>query len=230
MVLKLNKLGIYATTAKASTRFYFNLILGKDFEKNVISFRKNNGERLRYSYTFDKQDIVFDIGGFRGEFAEQIYRSSPCKIFVFEPVLEHFNFLTEKFAGNLDIRLFNFGLDAKNQKIEIALSSNSSSYNRKMGNNNLETIELKDIVEFLMEDKVDQIALMKINIEGAEYDLLDRLIEKTDLQNIQNLQIQFHDFFPAAKARRSKLVKQILLTHESTASFPMVWEFFKVRS
>jgi hypothetical protein len=126
--------------------------------------------------------------------------------------------------------LFNFGLDAKNQKIEIALSSNSSSYNRKMGNNNLETIELKDIVEFLMEDKVDQIALMKINIEGAEYDLLDRLIEKTDLQNIQNLQIQFHDFFPAAKARRSKLVKQILLTHESTASFPMVWEFFKVRS
>jgi len=33
MVLKLNKLGIYATTAKASTKFYFNLILGKDFEK-----------------------------------------------------------------------------------------------------------------------------------------------------------------------------------------------------
>ena len=121
-------------------------------------------------------------------------------------------------------------MDAKNQEIEIALSSNSSSYNRKVGKNNLETIELKDIVEFLMEDKVDQIALMKINIEGAEYDLLDRLIEKTDLQNIQNLQIQFHDFFPAAKARRSKLVKQILLTHESTASFPMVWEFFKVRS
>jgi len=121
MVLKLNKLGMYAKTAKASTRFYFNLILGKDFEKNVISFRKNNGESLRYSYTFDKQDIVFDIGGFRGEFAEQIYRSSPCKIFVFEPVLKHFNFLTEKFAGNLDIRLFNFGLDAKNQKIEIAL-------------------------------------------------------------------------------------------------------------
>jgi hypothetical protein len=116
------------------------------------------------------------------------------------------------------------------QKIEIALSSNSSSYNRKMGKNNLETIELKDIVEFLMEKKVDQIALMKINIEGAEYDLLDRLIEKTDSQNIQNLQIQFHDFFPAAKARRSKLVKQILLTDESTASFPMVWEFFKVRS
>ena len=230
MAFKFYKIGVYANTVKDSTRFYFNLILGKDFEKNVISFRKNNGESLRYSYKFDKQDIVFDIGGFRGEFAEQIYRSNPCKIFVFEPVLEHFNFLTEKFAGNLDIRLFNFGLDAKNQKIEIALSSNSSSYNRKMGKNNLETIELKDIVEFLTEEKIDQIALMKINIEGAEYDLLDRLIESTDLKNVQNLQIQFHDFFPEAKSRRNKLVKQILLTHECTASFPMVWEFFKVRS
>jgi hypothetical protein len=33
MVLKYNKLGIYATTAKASTRFYFNLILGKTLKK-----------------------------------------------------------------------------------------------------------------------------------------------------------------------------------------------------
>ena len=230
MAFRINKARTYARTAKEITRFYLRFFVGKDFERNVVNFRKKNGEKLRYNYSFDSTDIVFDVGGFKGEFAEELYVVSPCRIMIFEPVQEHYDLLLEKFSRNSDIEVFHFGLDASTQQIEISLSSNSSSYNRDLGKSNLERINLKDIVEFLTEESINEIALMKINIEGAEYDLLDRLIKSGNLHKFKHLQIQFHDFAPDAFSRRAKIVSQILESHECTASFPMVWEFFKLKN
>lgn len=205
MAFKISRLGIYAQSAKNSSRFYLRFILGKEFERNVVKFRSKNGEKLRYDYRFDPTDIVLDVGGFTGEFAEELYTVSPCRIMIFEPVQEHYDFLLEKFSRNSDVKIFHFGLDASTQQIDISLSSNSSSYNRDIGKSNLERIELKDIVDFLTQESIFEIALMKINIEGAEYDLLDRLIKSGNLHKFKYLQIQFHDFAPDALSRRAKL-------------------------
>lgn len=189
MAFRINKVGTYARTAKEITRFYLRFIIGKDFERNVVNFRKKDGEKLRYSYCFESADIVLDVGGFKGEFAEELYAVSPRRIMIFEPVQEHYDFLVEKFSRNSDVEVFHFGLDASTRQIEISLSSNSSSYNRDLSKSNLETIDLKDIVEFLTQESVVEIALMKVNIEGAEYDLLDRLIKSGNLHKFKHLQI-----------------------------------------
>lgn len=85
-------------------------------------------------------------------------------------------------------------------------------------------------MDFLTQESIFEIALMKINIEGAEYDLLDRLIKSGNLHKFKYLQIQFHDFAPDALSRPAKIVSQILESHECTASFPMVWEFFRLKT
>jgi FkbM family methyltransferase len=229
MPFQIKKLGVYSQTIKVVLRFYFRLIIGKDFEKTILRFRRSDGEKLRYEYKFESHEVVFDVGGFEGEFAEKFYAMNPCKIFVFEPVKRHFKILEEKFSDSSDIKIFNFGLDSKTQDIEISLSSNSSSYIRNFEKNDLEIIHLKDVAGFLEDEGIEEIALMKINIEGAEYDLLERLISNENMKNIRYLQIQFHDFATNAYSRRENLVKQILQTHQSTASFPMVWEFFERR-
>jgi hypothetical protein len=46
------------------------------------------------------ESIVFDLGGYHGEFAEKIYNKYQCSIYVFEPVKEHFNIIRSKFSGN----------------------------------------------------------------------------------------------------------------------------------
>lgn len=103
MAFKISRLGIYAQSAKNSSRFYLRFILGKEFERNVVKFRSKNGEKLRYDYRFDPTDIVLDVGGFTGEFAEELYTVSPCRIMIFEPVKEHYDFLLEKFSRNSDV-------------------------------------------------------------------------------------------------------------------------------
>ena len=52
-------------------------------------------------------------------------------------------------------------------------------------------IKLVDIKRFIEEHKIKHIDLIKINIEGGEYELLERLIEVGFLTKIDNLQINF---------------------------------------
>lgn len=39
---------------------------------------------------------------------------------------------------------------------------------------------------------IDDIGLMKINIEGGEYELLERMIELGIINKVKDIQIQFH--------------------------------------
>ena len=49
-----------------------------------------------------------------------------------------------------------------------------------------------------------KIDLLKINIEGGEYEVLENLIENDLIKNIDNIQIQFHDFvFSRRKEKRT---------------------------
>ena len=46
--------------------------------------------------------------------------------------------------------------------------------------------------------------LMKINIEGGEYDLLEELLDENMIKQIVNLQVQFHDFVERSDERMKK--------------------------
>ena len=46
----------------------------------------NWSEDLRYEYNLNKDSVVFDIGGFDGTWAHNIYSKYSCNILVFEPV------------------------------------------------------------------------------------------------------------------------------------------------
>ena len=69
---------------------------------------------------------------------------------------------------------------------------------------------------------------MKINIEGAEYDLLDSLISKNNHSIVQNLQIQFHDFvFSDVKERMFKIHSELCKSHSLSYQYEFVWENWK---
>ena len=74
-----------------------------------------------------------------------------------------------------------------------------------------------------------KIDLMKINIEGSEYELLEHLIESGCIKKITDIQVQFHNFVPNAPEKRSELHKKLSRTHYMTYNYPWIWENWRLK-
>ncbi len=91
------------------------------------------------------------------------------------------------------------------------------------------SIQLKKASKFFEENKISSVDLMKINIEGGEYDLLEHLMSTNLVKAIKNLQIQFHDFFPDSRERMKKIQEALEHTHKLTYQYEFVWENWELR-
>ena len=76
---------------------------------------------------------------------------------------------------------------------------------------------------------VDQIALMKINIEGGEFPLLEHIANNNCLDLVEEYQIQFHNFVSDAGSKREKISQALEKTHNRTWCYTFVWENWKKR-
>ncbi len=174
----------------------------------------------------DRNSNIFDIGGFKGEFTEEIQKICDCNIYIFEPVKEYFDQIIAKQNNNPKVHIYHFGLGggAMNTKINIAGSS-SSVFKEANVKGEYQEIKIESIIKFIKSNNINKIDLMKINIEGGEYDLLDALINNQEMINtIKILLIQFHDFVPDAVAKRHTLQEYLTLTHKNVFDYPFIWE------
>lgn len=89
-------------------------------------------------------------------------------------------------------------------------------------------VTLVGAADFIRDNNIRGIDLMKINIEGAEYDLLEHLIDTGFVEHIKNIQVQFHDFVPNAEQRMRRIQQRLQQTHSLTYQYPFVWENWKL--
>lgn len=191
-------------------------------------FEIKGDETLRLNYSLNENSIIFDIGGYKGEFARDIYCKYNSTIYVFEPIPEFYKIIKERFINNSKIKVFNFGLGSYDYRTQINLEDNSSSIFKK-GNNSSE-IEIRSFNDFIIEHNISSIDLAKINIEGSEYDLLDSIIGAGNITKIHNIQVQFHDFiFDNAFERMKSIQKEFLRTHKLTYQYEFVWENWEIK-
>lgn len=192
-------------------------------------FRDKGDETLRLDYDLDEKSIVFDIGGYKGEFARDIFCKYNSTIYVFEPLKEFFEISTKRFINNNKVHNFNFGLANKSFDTEIHISDNASSIFNVEGETVI--IRLESIIDFMTKKNIEHVDLIKINIEGGEYDLLDELIKNNYLQRFRNIQVQFHDFvIDNPRQRMEKIQKELAKTHNLTYQYDFVWENWQLKN
>lgn len=198
--------------------------------QRVVSWFADKGdETLRLDYDLDENSIVFDIGGYKGEFARDIYCKYNSNIYIFEPIKDFFEISKKRFINNKKVHNYNFGLANKSFDAEINLSDNASSIFNVEGEKT--TIRLESIVTFMKDNKIETVDLIKINIEGGEYDLLDELIAINWLHKFKNIQVQFHDFvIENPRERMEKIQKELQKTHQLTYQYDFVWENWKLKN
>ena len=191
--------------------------------KRVVPWIRDKGDRtLRLDYDLNENSIIFDLGGYQGQWASDVFEKYCCTIYIFEPVPDFAENIKQRFKENPEVHVYNYGLAEKNKIETIAISEDESSV-FKQSKDSIE-IRLVNALKFLKKKNINNIDLIKINIEGGEYELLEYLIEVGITKDIKDIQVQFHDFIPDAKVRMKKIQEGLRKTHFLTYQYEFVWE------
>ncbi len=195
-------------------------------EQRVVPWFRDKGDRVhRLDYDLNAASVVLDLGGYEGQWASDIYSRYCCTVHVFEPVQVYADNIQRRFAKNAHIRIHAFGLGSADTEIQIGLSNDGSSVFQKTAQT--ETGRLVEAKAFFDQNGIAEVDLMKINIEGGEYELLEYLLDTDLAAKINNIQVQFHDFVPNAETRMKSIQHRLFKTHSLTYQYEFVWENWK---
>jgi FkbM family methyltransferase len=199
---------------------------------NQLEFNRwiqDNGDNtLRFDYPLVPNSVVVDAGGYVGQWAFDINSRFRSIVFVLEPLQDLYEVIEDRFANNERVIPLNYAIASKTGEVEISDNTDGSSLYDST-TEATRTILCKDVKEFIEENNINTIDLFKINIEGAEYDLLERVIELGLPSKVKNFQIQFHRFIPDCEARRNNIIEQLSKTHECTWNYDWIWENWKLK-
>ena len=191
-------------------------------------FADGGDELFRYNFDLSSQSLVLDLGGYKGQWTSDIYSMYCCKILIFEPVFSYFEKIRDRFYYNPNIDVYCLAL-GKNKKQETIWVCDDGSSVYSTSETHKETIQFEDVQDFLNLKKIFWIDLIKINIEGGEYELLRRLIETGFIKNIKQIHVQFHDFVPNAEMQMQQICKDLEITHKRILQYKFVWENWTLR-
>lgn len=199
--------------------------ISSKFLRVIPWFRDKGDDTHSLNHPLNENSIVFDLGGYLGEWSVNIFKKYNCHIHIFEPVKNYYLEI-KNVVNSSKITVNQFGLAEKTFTTEININDEASSIFKKVGKG--EKIQLINFLDYVNEKKINQIDLIKINIEGSEYDLLEYLIKNEYINKIKNIQVQFHDFFPNAENRMKNIQDQLSKTHHLTFQYPFIWENWRL--
>jgi FkbM family methyltransferase len=176
----------------------------------------------------DKTSVVFDLGAYTGRWSKSIndMYGGP-NIYAFEPDEKSYKEALDLLGDYENIRVFKYGLSGKNEEAQLYHSGLGSSVFRGWSRKQSSTIELRDVSEVIDELGIEDIDLIKINIEGSEYPLLKRLVESGAVRKCRFMVIQYHEWIPGAYRMRREINKELARTHDVEWSYRFVWEKWK---
>lgn len=177
--------------------------------------------------------VVLDVGAFTGEWSERVLQRADqtgprnLRIHAFEPEPGSIERLRAGVGQDPRVELHPFGLSGRDRLERLAIGGPGSSVfvdPTTPGFVGSTEVELRDVDAVLAALAVDRIDLLKINIEGGEFELLDRLHETGRLERTGTVIVQFHEFAPGAYRGRRRNRKQLADTHRCTWSYSWVYE------
>lgn len=186
-------------------------------------FRDNPNEESRFNFSGLKEGIVIDAGAYIGEWTERMRLSYPdCEYHLFEPVERFYKVCKEKFSDVDDVEVFQKALGSQDKSIKIQMLNDGS----KMADFGEPSL-MEDVDTYIRQKSISEVELLKLNIEGGEYDVIDRLAKIKQLKNIKRILVQFHNFYPNAETRLLSCREALSKTHNNVWNYDFVWEYWE---
>ena len=225
----------------------FLLLLSIIDRKNKIKILEFFKEKILNQFI-----TVLDIGAHKGETIELFYRAFNInKIYSFEPNVNLFKFLKsiKEYRSNKKIKIFNLGFGDKNEKRKLNIFTDSSSstlneinekteyFKRKKRfmsffnrNKNFfiekQTVQIRNLSEFILEQSIHKIDILKIDTEGYEYNILKNL-SSNDFAKIRFIYFEHHYDLMIKKNYKFSDINNLLLKNRFKKKFKLRMKFRK---
>lgn len=159
-----------------------------------------------YNYKSDDEFILFDIGMNVGITSLYFSKNEKCSsIFAFEPFSKTREFAKENLSLNhtsSKIKVFDFGLGFPERKIKVnyneefkgSVGINGVAEYINVEDKDVFELEIRDVAENILQNSIDnnKNIILKIDCEGAEYEIINRLKAQNVLSKISCLMIEWH--------------------------------------
>jgi FkbM family methyltransferase len=176
---------------------------------------KRDGGLTRRKHALTPDDLVIDVGAYTGEWSERIYELYGCRIIAIEPTP-----YIKSFAHG---QIINKAASDHDGTIEFAGAYyHTSAYAdpEAFGTRRYPCFDINRLLE-----SQNEIAVLKMNVEGHEYDLLAHIISANLHLRVRNWQIQFHQIEGKPyKQWYDLIVAELDKSHHRSFTYPMCWE------
>ena len=184
----------------------------------------SNREKLKYGMKLAPDGLVLDVGSYLGEFTQKMLKKNPNMTFwLYEPIPKYFSACANRYKDRENIIVHQKAVSADGRDITMQINSLRSRQQNKIALDST-VVESKSIQEIF--DSVLNIELMKINIEGMEYECLEQLMLSGSLIKVRHLLIQFHNFESDSQERRNALRNKIEQDFYNIYTFEWIWELW----
>jgi FkbM family methyltransferase len=182
-------------------------------------YRIDGDNTLRLNYeNLNSNSTVVDIGARHGAWACPIKEMYGCDVICFDVIEEYVENLKQ-----LGFTSYRYAVSDTNGVLSLGIDGDEASIYHEYDIFQVESIDTNKLFNLL---KVDKIDLIKMNVEGSEYDIIKNLIDNNLINKIDNLQIQFHEMV-GCEEKYSNLEASLMKTHELTWRYPFIWENWK---
>jgi FkbM family methyltransferase len=207
----------------------------QDYRPAVRRFFKASARDRDLLIDVDLPDgaVVLDVGAFVGDWSQRVLARADrtdrtqLEIHAFEPVPNAIQHLRRNLGDEPRVHVHEYGLGGRDRDEILVVSGPGSSIFEPANAEDVlghARVPIRDVDRALTVLGVDDIDLAKINIEGGEFELLDRLHETGWMQRTGAVIVQFHEFAPDAYRSRRRIRRQLAETHRCTWNYPWVYE------
>lgn len=193
------------------------------FLTNVSKWRKSGlNESLWRIKTFSNYPVI-DIGCHKGDFIEKRLILEPTKhYFGYEPIAEFYESCLEKFKQYENVKILNFALSNTSGFTTFCKNGDATGAKQTLGEEI--RVELRDIAKENIFSR--QLSLVVCNIEGGEYDLVNQLVQKNMIKNIELFLVQTHEIDEFSKKKMKKMRTDLAKTHYPKFTYDFIWDLW----
>lgn len=190
----------------------------------IGDFYRAGGNPLLHDLPVGSDDVVIDAGGFEGDWAAAMLVRTGCRIELYEPVPAFAARCRALLGRNGRVRVVEAALGGSERTARFAVDSVASSEFTHRGGTVEARVEDAHAVVGRLAAAHGEVACLKLNIEGGEYEVLERILERGDAARCRSILVQFHAQPEGWERRMSSITERLSATHEAAWRFPMVWE------
>ena len=202
----------------------FTISKALQYRREAADFFRDSGGELLLRHDLGPQSLVLDVGAYVGDWTAEIVSRYGSEVIAFEPLPYYYGALMRRFEQTEQVDVRPYGLAEVSGPSSMGMAQMGSSEFLKK---NRVDVMMRDVTAVFRGWSGREVDLMKVNIEGGEYKLLQRMIDEDLLRKVRKLMVQFHEQWPSRLESgpwRKSLIERIEVTHQSEFTYPFVWE------